>query len=76
MKFIVVSVRDKCIGFTGVMLSQNEVSARRDFRNYEENNPHPEDYDLYQIGEFDTSTGTLVPITPVMIQAGTEYCKM
>lgn len=31
---------------------------------------HPDDYDLYALGEYDTATGTFTPTAPVMILVG------
>lgn len=37
-------------------------------------NAHPEDYELYCVGEFDTDTGALIPLpNPERLARGIEY---
>ena len=70
-------VRDRAIDsfgnpFAVVALGQATRSFSDEVRNPESQiSRHPDDYDLYHVGSFDTSTGKLVPReTPEMIAIG------
>lgn len=66
MKYGLYSIRDLLTGFTGVSVDINDASARRNFahavnRSDSLFNTHPEHYVLYKVGDFDSSTGVIVP---------------
>ena len=71
MTTYVYCVRDSKSGFTSPVLSASDDLAKRDFffavshdnallANF------PVDFDLYRVGSFDTVTGILTPITPLV----------
>lgn len=70
MKFGVYSIRDALTGFLTPTVDYNDFSATRNFRHailtpgslYD---TAAKDYDLYRIGEFDSDTGLIIPVTPV-----------
>lgn len=71
MKHIIVAVRDRQLDafmrpFTAATIGQ-AVRAFSDEVNRQgsELNQHPEDYELYQLGEFDDDTGALLQPLPV-----------
>lgn len=77
MKFLVCAVRDAVPGeFSSINLEVSEASAYRSFSSAvmsaqaNENGllfSHPEDFSLWQIGEFDSETGLLTPTQNVRI---------
>lgn len=81
MKFKVLAVRDRAIdAFGQPMFSPNVGGAVRAFgdevkRAAEGNqlNKHPEDFDLYIIGDFDDATGELIPQRPEQVAIGKDY---
>ena len=80
MIYKIVAIRDRA----GDLFSQpafvnSRGAAIRSFgdevnRKAENNqlNTHPEDFDLYEIGTFDDSTGELIPTTPKQIAVGKD----
>ena len=76
MKFPVYSYRDKLNNFGAPIVESNELTAVRGFK-MQMNNPNglmnfqPTDFDLYQIGEFDPESGSLIPLkVPVLVASG------
>lgn len=76
MKYPLYAIRDlKANGFTPPMLYVNEGVARRDF-DYRLHNDQsmgfsPNDYDLYEIGEYDSETAQMIgKELPVLIVNG------
>lgn len=79
MLMTIVAVRDKkCECFSRPFFGQTPASLIRSFADevnrYAEDNPynkHPEDYALYELGQFDDSDGKITthPIPKLLIQA-------
>lgn len=69
MIYPVYSVRDNLNGFGQLLVDTNEATAVRNFQNGIAQNLNMQnslgDYDLYQLGEYDTSTGVLIPLQPI-----------
>lgn len=76
MKMPIYSVRDVKVGFMAPYADQSEASAVRGF-SYAINgnnglmNFSPKDFDLYEVGLFDTDTGTIESCIPVIVVTGT-----
>ena len=75
----VFSVRDRALdAFGQPIFSPSTGLAVRSFsdevnRPGSDFNKHPEDYDLYEVGQWDDETGTLAPLVPPkMIQIGKD----
>ena len=72
MKFPVYAVRDSLLGFGFPMIRDNDAVASRAFE-YDlkvDNSPyahHPQDFQLYRIGEFDTENGNIKSESPTLI---------
>lgn len=67
MLYPVFSIRDKYTTFMSPTVDQSVESAKRGFAYAINNNPGvmnfaPADYDLYQIGTFDSESGELKPL--------------
>lgn len=75
MIYPVFSYRDTKVGFMPPVCDQSEAAAIRGF-SFAINSENsimgfsPKDFDLYQVGEFDTETGVLTSIVPVQIASG------
>lgn len=70
MIYPVMSIRDKYTTFMAPTIDQTVESAKRNFAFAINNNPGimqfaPSDYDLYQIGSFDSVTAELTPCEPI-----------
>lgn len=70
MIYKVFAIRDKYTGFMSPAPDMTEESAKRQFAYTVNNNPgimnfSPRDYDLYQIGEYDTTNGQITPLVPI-----------
>lgn len=80
MKLVVVSVRDRAVDNFGTpFFVVSKGQAIRSFsdeinRKADDNmlNRHPEDYDLYELGEFDNDSGAFEVSTPKMIAIGKD----
>lgn len=73
MKRNVYTVRDLCVGYTGIILDDNDASAIRGFK-YAIANPEsmmfasPKDFSLMKIGTFDTDTGIIEALpNPILV---------
>lgn len=71
MKYPVMSIRDKYTTFMQPNIDQSIEAAKRGFAYAINNQPGimqfaPSDYDLYQIGEFDSVTGRIEPVEPIV----------
>ena len=84
MKMPVYSYRDNKVGFMSPMIDQNDDSAIRGF-SYAINNREgimgfsPADFDLYQIGVFDSDTGIIESTSagsPLLIVSGTSVVNV
>ena len=77
MKYPLFSIRDNKVGFQLPFCDQNEQAAIRGFAfaingNDGMMNFSPADYDLYNIGVFDTEKGTIETDIPVLVVSGTS----
>lgn len=69
MKCFIYSIRDVYTGFLNPTFEVSDAVARRNFEHAVAAAPeslftsHPDDYSLYRIGEFDTDTGLLYPLS-------------
>lgn len=66
MIYPMYAIRDKKVGFLTPTIDQNNAAAIRNFEHACQQSQnlmfsHPEDFDLYRIGTFDTETGRLIP---------------
>lgn len=66
MKYPVFCIRDVKTGFMSPTIDQNVPAATRNFEHAVRNsaslmNSHPQDYQLFCIGEFDSDSGALTP---------------
>lgn len=64
------SVQDVLTGFAQPFVMMNDEVAQRAYKDFLENDNHPEDKRLFLVGEFDDETGNINPINPVCIQGG------
>lgn len=76
MKLEICAVRDRAVDAFGMpFFCKHQNEAVRSFTD-EVNRPesqfysHPDDYDLYYLGQYDDATGTLVSNTPSMLATG------
>lgn len=71
MNFGVYSLEDIKTGFMTPTIDQNDSSAVRNFSSAVMQSDgilftHAEDFRLFKIGEFDTETGSILPIAPIV----------
>ena len=77
MKYPLFCVRDVKVGFGQPMVHMSDQVAIRDF-SYKINQPNslmdafPGDFDLYQVGVFDTDSGEIEKCLPVFIISGKD----
>lgn len=75
---IICAVRDRAVdGFGQPIFGQHVGQIVRSFsdevnREGSDFNKHPEDYDLYEIGEYDTNTGAVTGGAPRMVAIGKD----
>lgn len=72
MKLPVYAIRDVRSTFTGLTVDTNDATAVRNFAHAVMQvgsimNSHPQDFSLYRLGEFDTDTGVLIPLSPIQL---------
>ena len=80
MKLLIFAVRDRATDQYGTpMFLISRGQAIRSFsdevnRKAQDNqlNQHPEDFDLYQLGEYDTDAGTFRTDTPAQVAIGKD----
>lgn len=70
MIYPVFSIRDKYTSFMSPTVDQSKEAAKRNFAYAINNNPGimnftPSDFDLYQIGVFDSESGKIAPTEPI-----------
>lgn len=70
MIYPMFAIRDKYTCFMNPTVDQSVESAKRGFSYAINNNPGlmnfaPSDYDLYQIGEFDSESGVIKPLKAI-----------
>lgn len=77
------AMRDIRTGFLSPVLDMSDASAIRNFEHAVEHNDdslffsHPEDYSLFKVGEYDSNTGTVVPVDKVeLATAATVVAKL
>lgn len=81
MRYKVISVRDRAIDTFGTPVCVAAIGAAvRSFGDQinDSNSPfsnHPEDFDLYSLGEFDDQTGQFTNEGPVQVAVGKDYAK-
>lgn len=74
------SIRDLKTGFLPPFTDKNDETAIRGFV-YALNKPgtleysNIQDYDLFKVGQFDSETGYLEPITPDLIYSGASILR-
>lgn len=71
MKMSMYAIRDIHVGFMTPQLDTNDETAKRNFAYGINNNPgiigfRPADFDLYRIAEFDSDSGRIEPISPLV----------
>lgn len=77
MKYIVYSVRDRLVGFGALLPDTSEANAIRNFAVSMRSNPTVRDYDLYSLGEYDTSSGVIVPFpVPKLVISGVDAATL
>ncbi len=72
MKYPIFAMKDRKVGFMTPMVDQNVPSAVRNFkfavgRQDSIMKVQPDDFSLYQIGEYETDTGVIKPMDPQFI---------
>lgn len=71
MKYPVYAIRDLKSNFLPPQVEQNEDTAKRNFAFMVSNGNSnvysfaPGDFQLFKVGEFNSATGTLVPVNPI-----------
>lgn len=77
MKYTVYSVRDRLVGFGALLPDTSPENAKRNFALAMRSNPAFDDYDLYAIAEYDSSTGMISPFpVPVLVVSGRAATAM
>lgn len=75
MKYGIYAIRDARTTFMSLTVDYSDEAARRNFA-HAVNHPeslmqsHPNDFDLYKLGEYDVETGEIFPATPVQFIVG------
>lgn len=79
MRMIAMAIRDRAIDSFGnpffvVAVGQAIRSFTAEINKSGDNQlyAHPEDFDLYELGEFDTDTGLFVTSTPRQVSVGKD----
>lgn len=83
MKLKVVAVRDRAVDafnqpfFVPSIGQANRLFADEVNRKDDKNmlNTHPEDFDLYELGEFDSGSGEFVCFSPRMVAIGKDVVR-
>lgn len=80
MKFPVYAVRDSLIGFSMPVIRDNDAIASRAFeydilRDDSPYKNHPEHFQLFHIGEYDTDTADIVSVAPRMVCSAVDFVK-
>lgn len=82
MTYRVYAIRDVYTGFLSPTVDQSDPVAVRNFSHAILNGnslmlSHPQDYDLYCIGEYETDSGLLTPlIPPELISKATAHLEV
>ena len=80
MKFPLYAIRDSLIGFSMPVIRDNDAIACRAFeydilRDDSPYKNHPEHFQLFHIGEYDTDTGVVDSCSPRMVASATDFIK-
>lgn len=72
MKLKVYAIRDAYTGFLSPTFELNDLVAQRNFEHACNNTDsllfsHAQDYDVYCIGEFETDSGVITPLSPIQL---------
>lgn len=70
MIFGIYAIRDAKTSFMSLTVEYSDEAAKRNFSHAVRNaeslmNSHPNDFDLYKLGEYNSETGEIFPATPV-----------
>lgn len=82
MIYHVYAIRDVYTGFLTPTVDQSDPVAVRNFAHAVLNGnslmlSHPQDYDFYRIGEYDTDSGMLTPqIPPELVSKATHHLEV
>ncbi len=82
MKLGIYAIKDTLVGFMTPYCQVNDAYAKRAFQNAAQDvkpnnvNTNPEDKELYFIGSFDESTGTIEPKNPQFLARASEFKKV
>lgn len=77
MFYKIYSIRDCHTGFMQPTFDINDLSAARNYRHAARSqetllSSHPNDFQLYCIGEFNSETGEISPKLPVVVEVNNE----
>ena len=75
MKISIYSIHDALNGFGNPTLQNNDASAMRQFAEVFKDIYSPQDYSLYKLGEFDTDSGEIETIIPMLVCRATDFVK-
>ena len=80
MKFPLYAVRYSLIGFSMPVIRDNDAIACRAFefditRDDSPYSNHPEHFQLFHIGEYDTDDGSIDPVAPRMVCSAIDFVK-
>lgn len=72
MKFNMYAIQDLKTGFMTPTLDQNDVAASRNFQSALMRGDglfgtHPEDFRLFRIAEYETDSGVVTPVEPMVL---------
>lgn len=81
MKFPLYAVRDSLLGFSMPIIRDNDAVASRAFefdctRDDSPYRTHPEHFQLFHIGEYDTDTAVIDSVSPVLIASAVDFVKV
>lgn len=72
MEYNIYSIQDTMIGFNAPFIMKNDDIAKREYRNFLNNNPNSKDMRLYRLGKFDDESGEIHAEVPKIIEGGAE----
>lgn len=80
MKFPVYAIRDSLIGFSMPVIRDNDSVAARSFefdilRDDSPYKNHPEHFQLFNIGDYDTDDGNILGCPPRMVCSAIDFVK-
>lgn len=80
-KLVILAVRDRQLdAYMRPFVAQSIGQALRSFRDEvnrkdADMNAHPEDYELYSLGEFDEETGVIISVVPKQVALATNLIE-